>query len=212
MTEPKVMIGIPMPKDMSIDMRTSYWCYRELDFGVNWRLQAECGGSAARNKNVIINAFLKDDFTHIFFLNNDTWTKPNSINKLIALDVDIVAGITPTFFCEFRWMGQVEKNVPLKITERPKKLIKAARAGGPGMLIKRKVLEEMKFPWFDFSQEGIGQEKSEDYYFSDNAVDAGFEVWIEPKVVLNHNHNGVDLLGVVESILKEELGNAECRS
>ena len=202
MCEPKVMIGIPMPKNMSIDLRTSYWCYRELDFGVGWILQAECGGSAARNKNVIIDTFLKGDYTHLFCLNNDTWSLPNTINKLLTHDKDIVAGITPGFFGEFFWMGQIEKNKKILLGDAPDKLTQAARAGGPGMLIKRKVLEAMEFPWFDFIQVKVGQETSEDYHFSDKAVDMGFEVWIDPNVILNHNHNGIDLLGLAQTMAR----------
>ena len=200
MTEPKVMIGVPMTKDFKIDLRTSYWCNREKDFGVGWTFRADAGGSVSRNKNAMIKLLLEKDFTHFFCMNNDTWTSHNAVNKLLAHDVDIVSGVAPGFSGEFFWMGQLERNVVLKIHKLPDKLTKAARGGGPGMLVKRKVFEKMEFPWFDFIQGNDGQEMSEDYYFSDKAVDMGFEVWIDPNIVLHHCHNGMDLLPLAEAV------------
>jgi GT2 family glycosyltransferase len=194
-----VMIGVPMAMDMFADMRMALWCYNEA--GANgWKVSAERGGSAARNKNVIIDSLLGGDYTHMFFLNNDTWPDQGGIKELIACDKDIVSGITPAFSRSFHWMGQIEKDVQIKINQTPKGLTRAARAGGPAMLIKRKVLEVMKFPWFDFEQVKVGMEKSEDYAFCDKAIGLGFEVWIEPGVVCHHNHKGIDLLTIVKGM------------
>lgn len=194
-----VLVGVPMPKDMSADIRMAFWCYNEV--GSNgWTLKAERGGSAARNKNVIIKEFLAGDYTHLFFLNNDTWPDEGVIKDLIACDKDIVSGITPAYYDGFFWMGQIVKDVQIKINETPKELTKAARAGGPSMLIKRKVLEKMDFPWFDFEQVEIGVEESEDYAFCDKAIALGFEVWIQPGFVCNHNHNGVNILMMAKAM------------
>jgi len=202
MTEPRVVIGVPMTLDMFIDARVSRWCEREVNFGINWMVDMICGGSAARNKNFIVKKALDADYTHIFFLNNDTFPSPNVINKLIAHDKDVVAGITPGFCNRFFWMGQIEKDKVLEFRECPKELTRGKRAGGPGMLVKRKVFEKVEFPWFDFVQIEPGVEMSEDYYFSDKAVESGFEVWIDPNVVINHNHHGVDLLDMMNGAIK----------
>lgn len=194
-----VIIGVPMPGDMSCDMRMSFWCWKEV--GENgWKLSAERGGSAARNKNVIINECLGGDYTHVFFLNNDTWPDEGHISDLIACDKDIISGITPAYYDGFFWMGQIIKDRKIQIDEVPNVLTQAVRAGGPAMLIKREVIEAMKFPWFDFEQVEPGVEKSEDYAFCDKAIELGFEVWIEPGVVCHHNHNGVDLLTIVKAV------------
>ncbi len=207
MADYKVMLGMPLLDDMLVDARASFWCYQEA--GKNgWAFKLENKGSAARNKNVIISEFLKSDCTHIFFLNNDTWPDEGCIKDLIACDKDIVSGITPAFTFGFHWMGQIEKNVQIKIDEVPTQLTPAARAGGPAMLIKRKVLEVMEFPWFDFEQVEVGVEKSEDYAFCDNAISQGFEVWIEPKVVCHHNHRGMDVLSMAKAFRE----NKKCQN
>ena len=199
MKEPNVMIGMPLADDMFADARASFWCYQEV--GKNgWILKCENKGSAARNKNVIISEFLMGDYTYLLFLNNDTWPDEGDTKDLIACDKDIVSGITPAFTYGFHWMGQIQKNVQIKIDEVPTGLTRAVRAGGPAMLIKRKVLEIMDFPWFDFEQVEIGIEKSEDYAFCDKAIELGFEVWIEPKVVCHHNHRGMDILSMAKAI------------
>ncbi len=199
----KVMLGVPLAEDMMADMRAAFWCYQEA--GKNgWILKCERGGSAARNKNVIIKEYLEGDCEYLFFLNNDTWPDEGDINTLIDCDKDIVSGITPAFTYGFHWMGQVVKNVKIKIDETPTQLTSAARAGGPAMLIKRKVLETMDFPWFDFEQVEPGIEKSEDYAFCDKAVELGFEVWIEPAVVCNHNHRGMNILTMVKAMKENQ--------
>ena len=199
----KVIIGMPLATDMFADVRAAFWCYQEA--GKNgWKFKAERGGSAARNKNVIIRELLENsDYSHIFFLNNDTWPDEGCVDDLIACDKDIVSGITPAFTFGFHWMGQIEKNVKIELLAAPKQLTKAVRAGGPSMLIKREVLEAMEFPWFDFEQVDVGNEKSEDYAFCDKAIEIGFEVWIEPSVICHHNHRGMDLLTMAQAIMEK---------
>ena len=199
MSEPKVMIGMPLADDMFADVRAAFWCYQEAGKH-GWNFKAERGGTAARNKNVIIKKCLDGDFGHLFFLNNDTWPDEGCVKDLIACDKDIVSGITPAFYGGFLWMGQIEKDVPIKFHQKPEGLTQAARAGGPAMLIKRKVLEAMEFPWFDFEQVEIGAEKSEDYAFCDKAIELGFEVWIEPGVICHHNHHGMDILTMARAM------------
>ena len=203
MTKPNVMIGIPLNDDMFADARVSAWCFQEAGRN-NWILKGERGGSAARNKNVIISSFMSGDYTHLFFLNNDTWPDEGGVKELLACDKDIVLGMTPAFTYGFHWMGQIEKNVKIELDQVPTQLTRAARAGGPAMLIKRKVFEIMDFPWFDFEQVEIGVEKSEDYAFCDKANELGLEVWIEPSVICHHNHRGMDILMMAKAI-KEKM-------
>ena len=188
MTEPKVLIGTGLPSDWRIDLRTAGWCFREVNFGVGWKWQAEAVGGNDDNKNIITTKFPEEDFTDLFFINNDTWLPPNTINKLLAHDKDIVGVLTPMYHGSRGWMGQKEKDKYLTVLDCPKKLFQAARAGGPGMLIKRKVIEAMKWPYWESKVLEDGKQQSEDYLFCDLAIKLGFEVWIDPAFQCMHMH------------------------
>jgi GT2 family glycosyltransferase len=74
----------------------------------------------------------------------------------------------------------------LEINENLFKEPKLERYDACGMhftLIKRRVLEELKYPWFMKSEKtGAG----EDFYFCKKAVDAGFELWTDYSVQTAH--------------------------
>lgn len=188
MIEPKVLIGTPMPSNWRIDLRAAGWCFREVNFGVGWEWAAEAVGDTDDNKNVITQKFLRGDFTHLFFINNDTWLPPNTINKLLLHDKDIIGVVTPMYHGSRGWMGQKEKDKYLTLKDCPKEFFQGVRAGGPGMLIKRKVVEAMEWPYWEKKVLEDGTQQSEDYLFCDRAIELGFEVWIDPTFRCIHMH------------------------
>ena len=60
-------------------------------------------------------------------------------------------------------------------------------AGGAGcVLIKRKVLEAIKWPWFKWIEREDGSQMSEDIYFFKKANAVGLKVIVDPTVICNH--------------------------
>lgn len=125
--------------------------------------------------------------THIFLTENDMILPDTTLIDLLALDKPIASGV---YFlrngygqpCLYKRMVGLPSNpyaqTPLSIfpLDRPFKL-----DGCPGVgcvLIKREVFEGMKKPWFEIKQGHHGS----DLFFYTNAVKAGFEVWIDPRV------------------------------
>ena len=69
-------------------------------------------------------------------------------------------------------------------------IFKATGVGGGCILIKRKVLEGMVWPWFStvYAQSHI--EMGHDFHFCVKARKADFEVWCDPTVVCEHFRPG----------------------
>ena len=77
--------------------------------------------------------------------------------------------------------------------------------GSACMIIARRVMEKMPFPWFSFlyrqSREML---LTEDHYFCWKAKEQGFSIWAEPQMVCSH-YKTVDLTGINVAINKAYL-------
>lgn len=163
----------------------------------------------ARNESVrtFLNpptqAFKDWDFTHLFFVDDDTVPPNEAIVKLLALDKPIATGITPIMRMQGDELTQVY-NCFLETTKVQNALgetvtqlnsidpdstepVQIERCGGSCLLIHRDVLEKMAAPWFkNLWNEEYTTYLGEDFYFCDKAREAGFEIWCDPTVKCKH--------------------------
>jgi len=136
--------------------------------------------------------------THLFFTEIDMILPDRAILDLLAVDKPIVSGV---YFlrkswgqpCLYRMVVQLARrrqeqrvyaHSPVTIfpQDRPFKLGDEKASGVPGfgcVLFKREVFEKMPKPWFEVKEGAYGS----DMFFYANAHDAGYDVWIEPKVL-----------------------------
>jgi len=232
-----VLIGVPVPKvDSKITSNLSMF----IEGCAGRRVALTCripSNLAEYARNKIIDAFLNDpdykQFTHLLFMDHDTApVDPYMLDRLLAHDKDVVAGITPIFLPgkviteevdedgikkqvkkeippSFQWNVQVAHrggNLPLNVLSPD--LFKAEKVGGTSILIKRHVLEAMSKPY----QKSVMNEShdefvtSEDYYFCNQIRKAGFDIWIDPTQMCSHFHT-VDLLEMVQMIAQIKIDN-----
>jgi len=120
------------------------------------------------------------------------------IEKLLGLNKDVVAGITPIVRDKGKdircmWsavVGGDNSKETIGIDQLPNKLFKVKRVGGTTLLIKRRVLEKLEKPYqkTTYNENMTDVSLSEDYYFSDKIRDAGFEIWVDPTEECDHYH------------------------
>ena len=193
-----IVIGVPVDKDYTIDVRTAAYCSAEsMRPGVKW------GYVASREAGVGRSTFayfaLKDpEVTHLYFMDSDVVAPPNTLQKLIKHDLPIVAGIYPMRVNEddtwsFKgdsklkaYGGWWPRGVPLSDG-----LMKATAIGGSTLLIKREVFELMERPWFKIvykaiDNEGHAYDEGEDEYFSRIAIEAGYDLIVDPTIICKH--------------------------
>jgi len=193
-----IVIGVPVPKDYSCDVRTAAYCSAE-----STRPDVEWGYVRSREAGVGRSTFaymaLKNpDVTHLYFMDSDVVPPPNTLQKLIGHDLPIVAGIYPmnvngkktwSFKGDSRnatYGGWQLHSIPL-----PDELMNVTAIGGSTLLVKREVFEKMERPWFKIvykaiDEEGHAYDEGEDEYFSRIAIEAGYDIVVDPTIICQH--------------------------
>ena len=85
-------------------------------------------------------------------------------------------------------------------------LTKIKRIGGTTILIKRKVLEQIQYPFYKLGIPKTMEEAFEvgpmthgsDYYFCDKVCDAGFEIYADPEILCKH----IKLINLLDLVIK----------
>lgn len=170
-------------------------------------------------RNYICIEALKNNFDYLFFVDDDNPIPDDTLEKFIEDDKDIViapiAGRNPNKLgvhplCAY-YKREIETSAGKirlydNITKfKEKGPLHKIDAGGTGaMLIKRKVLEvlfekykgeifaygEIKFE--KVKVDGVDYDRrtmSEDCEFSERAIDAGFEIWLDDRIRPSHLTN-----------------------
>ena len=140
--------------------------------------------SVARNR--ITNRFLKTDADYILWIDSDTIWEEDDIQKLMDMDADMATGIQ--FACSEHHLPLIRKlDFKLGVYRPYHKLPvdgKPFEIDGCGfgfILIKRKVMEALKEPWFEFKS-GF----SEDLNFCLRTRRKGFKIVANPEVLVGH--------------------------
>jgi len=138
-------------------------------------------------ENQLVEDFLGNpDATHLFMTEMDMILPEDTILKLLALDVDIAAGLyfirngdgQPCLYQKvFTQSGNPYPHSPVHAfpTGRP------FRVDCPGLgcvLFKRDVFSRVPKPWFDLKADNYGS----DMYFFTKSKAAGVECWCDPTV------------------------------
>lgn len=167
-----------------------------------------------RCRNDLTHTFLQNkEFTHILFIDSDIIFSHEQIERILSHDEDIVGGIYTK-----KQDGPVQPVLnTLYNVDQPnaKGLIKAKYMGTGFLRISRRVFEVMitrmgeelmyvddgdgKTVKYDFWRMGVGkhpQDKhrrwlSEDWQFCQFALDCGFDVWADLRVLVQHQGLGI---------------------
>lgn len=190
-----VIIGAPLPYTRNIDLLTCLWIeYQKRKDNMMALYESTRFASYGRNNVIYKTLENLPGATHIFFIDNDVVPPVDAIERLLAHDKDIVVGVTPIYKERPCWsVMKYDENetidnifTPIPYEELPDKLFRAHHFGATTVLIKRHVLEEMQFPWYqDVFAPGallLGQ----DLFFTAKAKHYGFELWCDPTIQCEH--------------------------
>jgi hypothetical protein len=131
---------------------------------------------------------LKNGFDYLFFIAQDIIAPPFVIERLLSHKKDIVSGLyflkgAPYTPVAFRCDGDVNAKGTYKYVERyAEGLGKVGYVGMDCILIKVKVLEKMKPPWFEL----LGESSTEDAYFCRKANHYGYDIFVDFGMKLGH--------------------------
>jgi hypothetical protein len=153
------------------------------------------------NRERCVEYALEMGADYLLFIDSDMTFLPDSLAKLLALNVDISSATynmrklpkcsVVKLLDEYAMAGDYD--VPDTVTERPiplEKIPRPFRCGGTGggfLLIKMDVFKKVTRPWFFFTPQLDGEDAiGEDIYFCNKARITGYEIWIDPSVKVGH--------------------------
>ena len=153
-------------------------------------------------RNQIVAEFLKGNGTHLLMVDTDMVLPPNTIERLLRADREIVGGLAfiGSFDGSHVRPNIVEANVVddksytlNPVWEYPQGLVEVDAIGAACMMVKREVFENMRLargedhpmPWFAHGVAG-NVEIGEDIAFCLTARKMGYSVWCDTRLVVPH--------------------------
>lgn len=174
--------------------------------GVEIMIGSICGCSVvSRARNLLVQDLMESDCTDLLFIDADINFQPDDVFRLMAWSSDpkmgVVAGVPRTRKTEKVYIAKLDQDDE-GLTMNGMGLVRAKRVATAFMMVRRDVFEtliEAHPEWryddvntgrvlhavFDFKVTPEGY-MGEDFLFCDRAIEAGFEVWIDPTIKLGH--------------------------
>ena len=187
----KITIGIPTNRGLRPKMAQSILdlvAHGGYEFHI---VIAEEGYTIAENRNYLAVKALNNKSDYLLFIDDDMVFPPDMLDKLIENKKDII-GISyhprTDMGDRLKFLDETH-HINLETNKDPKyKDTFECHATGTGIvLIKCEVFKKMNRPWFQFEYYDTGQCKlGEDWYFCREAKKAGFTIWTDPKIKVNH--------------------------
>lgn len=162
----------------------------------------------SRARNRIAARFLQSDCTHLLFLDTDLIFSPEHVERLISHGQPFIIGLYPKKQEQLAWVCNTREEFGPR---DPETGLQRILYGGTGcMLIAREVIEaviathpevayqpddgEDDVPLYDIFRVGVYEDPvakrrrylSEDWFFCQYALDAGYPLYADTHVVLKH--------------------------
>ena len=151
----------------------------------------EMGADIASSRNRIVYVARERGASHLLFVDYDMYFGPDTIQRLISHDKDIVGAA-------YNFRNDPPRSTAVPITQTdvahpltenlPKELFKCHCLGTGLLLIKVSVFDKFKGPWFMFGYNDTGDMLyGEDTYFCQRAIkEGGLDVWADPTLGVKH--------------------------
>ena len=177
-----VKIAIGLPTNRVIKPKTAQSLLRLTANSKAEIIVSTKGYNCAENRNYIAAQAVKKGCTHLFHVDDDMIYEPDTLERLLKVDKDIVGGLYKTkyevqdFVIEYLHSGDM-----------PSSLFECAALGTGLLLVKTEVYKKTPQPWYGYEWFDNGMVKeSVDWTFCKKARHNGFKVWCDPSVRAKH--------------------------
>jgi hypothetical protein len=185
----KLMLGIPTGEYARRAEFYDYYNSAEKPFGTV--IMSPHGQSPAKSRNVIVEAAITNQCTHILFIDDDQAFGVESINKILAhADKDVVSGLYlmrnyphyPVAFDEAHDGGECKH---LFLTPEMSGLVEVVNCGFGFVLIQTRVFQALEKPWVRLGEiEKDGW--CDDVGFFNRVRKAGFRIFCDLNIPIGH--------------------------
>jgi len=191
-----IVIGVPVDKNFTIDVRTAAYCSAEASRpGVTWGYVSSRDAGVGRS-TFVYKALKNPEVTHLYFMDYDVVPPNGTLQKLLEYDLPIVAGIYPMTAGIPVWSFKAGNDWFPKhreiLTDR---LCEVDCLAGSTLLVKREVFEKLPSPPFKIEYKAVTDkgrcyDEGEDEYFSRIAKEAGYKLMVDPTIICKHYNYG----------------------
>lgn len=170
------VVAIPATEMMHTGSVSSFIGLRQSLPSGSKMLIGTMSSSPAANRNGMAESILShEEFQWILFLDSDMMPDPATALRLLDHRVDMVGAL-----CYMR--GYPFSPCCNPMFEPPTGLREVDWVGTGSLLVRRHVMETIKYPWFEHTLPGTG----EDILFCHKARKAGFKVHVDLDLVVGH--------------------------
>jgi len=177
------MITIGLPTNRLVKTKTAQSlleliAYSKHDYQI---LVSTRGYNTSENRNYIATQAVNNKSDYLFFVDDDMILPPDTLDRLLAHDKDIVGGIYNTKYEEQKPVIEY-----LEGTKR-EDLFKVGAIGTGCMLIKTSVFKKLPQRWFRYEWYDNGMVKySHDWLFCKDARKHGIDVYADSTLDIKH--------------------------
>jgi len=148
-----------------------------------------CYVSLSRNMAARLALKSEEKFTHLFFLDSDVTVQADALVKLLGHQKPIVAAMYNRRMLPAAppvWVGDEKSARLIKPGEVPDSLFKCYAVPAGVLLIDLTVFGKIAKPWFLVDIRPDDTHTGEDIWFCKQAHRAGFDVWCDPTIPVQH--------------------------
>jgi hypothetical protein len=160
--------------------------------------------SPAHGRNLVIDAAIENEFTHILFIDDDCFPSPDSLLRLLENDVDIVSGLYltgsyPHAPIVFDVMDERGASGPIYLTDDMRGLVPIKAAGLGFLLVKTEIFKKLEKPYIRLG-ELDAEQWCDDIGFFKRVNDAGIRSYCDLNVCIGHAKTMI-----VKPLFKDEI-------
>ena len=200
------LVGVPIAKNYMCNAhliaQLESWHARQ---GVETYYPSTGSTEEGQHKIVDFAMYAKPSATHILFMDHDVIPRPNTLKRLLEHDKDIISGVYPMYQTRrIEWcLSREEPFKAMQFEDLPNNLFKAKACCNGVMLVKIGVFENLKKPFWETlsSDDKTSKTLGADLYFFRKALEAGYDLWVDPKVKCEH-YRTVGLLSMAMNYAK----------
>ena len=187
----KILIAIPTARNIEPETFKSIYDLK-IPEGYEATFQYFYGYNIDQVRNLIADWVVKG-FDYLFSVDSDISFPSNTLERLLAHDVDVVSGLYIQRKPGLHILEIYEPNENGGVVNMPypklkgRHLVEVAGCGFGCALVKAEVLQTIGYPQFKYySAVDHRNTVSEDVDFCKKARDKGFKIWADPNVLCSH--------------------------
>ena len=185
----RILLAVPTFEHIQNDVFEAIYnmdkCGHTVDF------QYVAGHDCAFARNRIADIAISQGYDYVLMIDSDTIVPRDALKNMLDPPVDIVLGCCPrkntkkreTALCPIECLDMSKS---LTYDELGTDRIELSVGGFACALVRTEVFLDLLYPYFKYESRDDRSVLSEDYYFCQNAISSGFQVWADPRVKCGH--------------------------